>query len=193
VEVDVEITSVNCNNCGAPLEVGPKTNFVTCKHCGSHLAVKRTASTAYTELLEGLDRKTDAIAEKVDLVIRQNELERIDREWEAERRKYFWTDKHGQSHPPTVAGGIIMAVAGTLFGLFWVGSLLAVRSKSPEGFGPPAGLAVIGVAVIIAAVVFGALGVTKAQAYEAAKRQYEQRRAAAAREADKTPSPPPPA
>ena len=48
----MELISVSCNHCGAPLEVPPGANYVTCAHCGSRLAVKRTGSAVYTELLE---------------------------------------------------------------------------------------------------------------------------------------------
>ena len=43
-ETAVKVDSVACNHCGAPLQVGSGTRFVTCAHCGSQLEVHRTGS-----------------------------------------------------------------------------------------------------------------------------------------------------
>jgi len=166
----MEIVLVNCNGCGAALDVGPDTRFVTCAQCGARLAVKRSATAAYTEILEGLDRKTDAIAEKLATIERQNELERIDREWEQEREQYLLTGRHGTKSEPNAAMGVVMAVVVGGFGLFWtVGAVGA-------GGG---GIAFLGLIFVAFAVIFGYTSVMKAQAFEAAEQRYRKRRAAA--------------
>lgn len=164
----MELTSVNCNNCGAPLEVAAGTNFVTCGHCGSRLAVKRTGSSAYTELLEKLDQKTDAMAEQLAEIVRQNELERIDREWEREQQRYMITTKHGARHEPNAVGGMVMAVVMAVFGVFWIGF---TASMGAPGFFPA-----FGVIFIIVAIGSGVWQMNKASEYEAAKTAYQRRR-----------------
>lgn len=180
----MEVTSVNCNNCGAPLEVGAGANFATCRHCGSHLAIRRTASAAYTELLGELDRKTDAIASKVEVLLRQNELEQIDREWEEERKRYLSKDKHGEYHEPTAAGAAFMAVVVGVIGLI----IAASTARETSG----GGAVCTGVVAVAVAAMVGLHGMQKAREYEGAKARHHQRRAAAAAprtapEPDRTP------
>ncbi len=91
-----------------------------------------------------------------------------------------------------MAGGVLAAVIGTVFGLLWVGMLLSARSefRDTPGGGPPIGFALIGVLVIIGAVAGGGYMVNRAHQYDAAKQRYEQRRVEAAKRADAPPSPP---
>jgi uncharacterized Zn finger protein (UPF0148 family) len=67
----MEILSMSCNKCGAPLQVPTGTNFVTCTYCKSALAIHRTGNAAYTEVLAGIDRKTDQILEHVEAIGKQ--------------------------------------------------------------------------------------------------------------------------
>ena len=164
----MEIVSVNCNSCGAPLDVGAGTKFATCIHCGARLAIKRGESAAYTEILENLDRKTDAIAEQLAEITRQNELERIDREWDQEREKYLTTHKNGSRTEPSASGGIVMAaIAGTL-GLIWTGMAFSMGAG---------GFALFGLVIAGFAVFIGINMVNAATKYEAAQTRYRKRRA----------------
>ena len=149
--------SVSCNKCGAPLGVSPGTNFVTCSHCGSRLAVKRTGSSLYTELLEKLDRTTEGMSRQLAEIAYRAELERLDREWEGERRQYLSTDKHGNTHEPTAAvggngladGPFLLVYCFPLFGIVFVGFGLYALIRGPA----------------------------QARRYEAAKQQYHRRKA----------------
>ncbi len=165
----MEIVSLNCNSCGAPLDVEAGTNFVTCIHCGARLAVKRTGNSAYTEILEKLDKKTDAIAAQLEEITRQNEIDRIDREWEQEREKYLTRHKDGRMTEPHAAGGIIMAVFAGGFGIFWM--VMASRVGGAMGL---FGLVFIGFAVYIAI-----WNTRMADRYAKAQERYRQRRARA--------------
>ena len=56
----MEAEAVDCNNCGAPLEVLESTNFATCNHCGSRLRILREASATFSQQIaaerQSLDR-----------------------------------------------------------------------------------------------------------------------------------------
>src|SRR4051794_35230267 len=52
-------------------------------------------------------------------VKRQNELAEIDRAWQIERQQYLITDRYGRGQVPTPAMGVLTAVLGGMFGLFW--------------------------------------------------------------------------
>ena len=36
--------TLNCNNCGAPINVPAAAKYATCAHCGTQLAIRRTDS-----------------------------------------------------------------------------------------------------------------------------------------------------
>ncbi len=133
----MQIESVNCNSCGAPLEVGATTKFVTCVHCGSRLAIKRTASSAFTETLEKLDQKTDAMAQQLAELRFHAELEKIDREWEQERQSFLTTDKQGGKHEPNAAAGMIGGAIAAGFGLIWTIAAFSMTTVFSDGGGAP--------------------------------------------------------
>jgi DNA-directed RNA polymerase subunit RPC12/RpoP len=166
----VEIVPLNCNNCGATLDVGPQTNFVTCTHCGARLAVKRTATSAYTEILEKIDQKTDAIAAQLAEIARHNELERLDREWERERASLLVRGKHGQRHVPTDAVAVVTAGGAAVFGVFWIGAAASI--------GAPSFMFLMGGMVVVLAIGMAVWQVGAARRYREAQARYERRRAA---------------
>lgn len=83
---------------------------------------------AKTRLLEspppvvnvGLAASSPLVEEQLTEVRLQNELARVDREWEIERRKYEIVGRRGRVFVPTVGAGISTAVVGGLFGVFWI-------------------------------------------------------------------------
>ncbi|MBA4062626.1 MAG: hypothetical protein C0501_02750 [Isosphaera sp.] len=111
----------------------------------------------------------------------QNELARIDREWEIEKEQYMVADKYGRRHVPTTGMGYSVAVFGGVFGVFWTVMAVSITGGAPD-FGPfaVAGVLfpVVGVAITIGTVVFGVYCVRKAEAYNRALAAYQARRAA---------------
>lgn len=172
----MEIILLNCNGCGAALDVGPDTRFATCAQCGARLAVKRSETAAYTEVLENLERKTDAIADQIAELQRQNELERIDREWEKERERYLLHHKNGTKSEPSASLGIIAGVLVAVFAVMWLG--FAMSLGAPDGF------TCFGVMFLIGAVFIAATSVVKARSYQEAHQRYLKRRNAALDRAD---------
>ena len=39
----MKLFSLNCNKCGAPLDVPGKVRFLTCQYCSAKLSVQRTS------------------------------------------------------------------------------------------------------------------------------------------------------
>src|SRR5438045_1138192 len=111
--------SVNCNSCGAPLTIGPSTNFVTCNLCGSKLVVRRTGSATFTETATGPAASPaagPALAQRVEHLAHEAELARIDREWQIEREQYLMTGRYGNRYVPTPALSIFSGVLVAGFG-----------------------------------------------------------------------------
>lgn len=165
---DVTATSVTCNRCGAPLAIQLSTRFVHCTHCGSRLEVHRSGTALYTEILDAIDRRTNEIAQDVDVIRRQNEVERLDREWAMRREELMVRTKRG-AETPTVAGGVIGAVIAVGFGIFW----MTITAQA----GAPAILPIIGVVIILIGIGTGVHTVAKASQYAHEQQRYEQQRA----------------
>jgi hypothetical protein len=159
----MELSSISCGNCGAPLQVPADARFVTCNHCRSQLAVKHTDSVTYTEILEELDERTERMEEELAQLRYQSDLHRIDRQWERERESYLITDKHGIRREPSVFGAVIITIAGLLMGV--------VVLFTFEGPG-----SLFGFAFMLIGCGAGAYNYFRAKDFLAAKRRYRRRR-----------------
>jgi hypothetical protein len=175
----METLDLTCGHCGAPLSAPSGTRFVTCGYCSARLEIHRSGEAIYTEVLEAIEAKTDQIAENLETIKIQNELERLDREWLQEREGYMIRGKHGATMLPSRTLGTMMTVFAVAFGLFW--TMLAGAMFPP--------MAIFGVIFIAIAVVSGVRGLHKAGQYERGQQAYEERRrelleSLAAREAE---------
>jgi hypothetical protein len=121
------------------------------------------------------------VAEQLAEVRYQNELARIDREWEIEREKYMVAGKYGRRYIPTKGMSLFMAVAGAVGGLIWTIFATSITGSAPDE-GPFALARLLfpafGVLFICAAVGLGIYRYSKAVAYEQAQDAYRARRAA---------------
>lgn len=121
----------------------------------------------------------ERLSEQLAEVKHQNELARIDREWEAERQQYMLADRYGRRSVPTPGMGIIAGAVGGLFGAFWTIMACAITGEAPD-VGPFAVAKVMfplfGVVFTVAAIGYGIYTVTRAQKYEQALAAYKARR-----------------
>jgi hypothetical protein len=119
------------------------------------------------------------LADQLAEVRYQNELARIDREWQIEREKYMIADKYGRRHVPTAGMGLGAAVVGGVFGALWTIFAFALTSGGPD-VGPFPIVKVVfplfGVVFTVAAVGYGLHAYSKAQQYEKAHAAYQARR-----------------
>jgi hypothetical protein len=137
----------------------------------------------------------EVLAGHLEEVHEQNELARIDREWELEREKYMVADRYGRRQVPTTGGSIIGGVIVVGFGIFWtiIASCMALfattqlmeHDSQMPGSGPPPFLPVIfwgmpcfGVAFVIGGFLMCRNAYNKAIQFEKAYQRYQQRRAA---------------
>jgi hypothetical protein len=105
-------------------------------YCRSSLAVRRNESTAYTEVLDRLDVRTERMSEDLVAIRLHNELERMDREWEqteerfdAETKALARTLAQARSEKP----GFVLPVLGLIAGvvLLFVLEPYGMRVGSP--------------------------------------------------------------
>ena len=165
----MKIVSLNCNNCGAPLEASRKARFVTCTFCDARLEIKQEGAAAWTEVLE--DLRTE-----VRKLQRRSDLEQLDREWERERQEYMVRGKHGHVSAPSKAGAVLPLIFVVPFGLFWTG--MASSMNAPSLF------PLFGILFIVFAIAMAMSTFSKAQQLEEARNRYQSRRRKLMREAN---------
>lgn len=168
----MEMVSVCCNHCGAPLNVGAKVRFATCSFCQSQLEVKRSESAVFTEEITRIAENTQQMAGSLEVIELQNEIERLDREWMACNPVSM--DKHGRPIGRMGPGG---AVFGLMFSIFF-----AVVAFSMAGFsgsmGAPGIFTLVPVGMGVFALAAGIMGLGRANQYQSRRNDYEARRAA---------------
>ena len=160
----METLSVRCNHCGAPLQVAENTRFVTCQFCQSSLEVKRTDSSVFSEEVAKIVENTGKMAESLEVITIQNEIEKLDREI-------------GLTHVPTSkkgGGGLAGGIFGAAFGLFFaVVCFLMAAGFSEAGAGMftivPVGMGIFGLVIAGSALIGGVN-------HEADRSTYQERR-----------------
>ncbi len=103
----------------------------------------------------------------------EDELTRIDREWDRERLRYMVHRRHGRRYVPSAATGVVMGLLGVGFGLF-----CAVTTLNMGG-GLGGALSLFGLVFACLAAGLGVHQFNKARRYRAAYAAYQRRRAAA--------------
>lgn len=98
----------------------------------------------------------------------QNELARLDREWEMEQEKYVVRGRYGTRRAPNAGAGLLAALVVGGFGLFW--------TITAASMGAPVFFPIFGVIFILIGVGAGITETVKAGEYQQAQQQYQQRR-----------------
>ncbi len=157
----MNLETLNCNSCGAPLEVATSANFVTCQHCSTQLAVRRTETAAFTEELEQL-------AEQVRDLIREGKIADLDRCWERNKQRYLTTERDGSKSVPSEAKAVAWAVVMIVAVLAWTTAAVAMGAKE---------FLWVGLVSLVIALYRGIDGYLRAKNYRTAHRRYLRRRA----------------
>ena len=171
----MKLLSLNCNHCGAPLEVPAKARFVTCAFCDASLVVQRTGSTYSTSVLEEIRQTTHALARDVAEMKAASEIEQLDREWALQKEELLGQSKDGRMSVPTKTAAIGGAVAVGGFGLFWTVMAAGITGHSnAPGF--LSCFPLFGLLFTAAAIFSGISMYSKADKFERAQRRYQRRR-----------------
>jgi len=164
----MNVISVSCNKCGAPLEVPDKTKYLTCSHCGSKLEIQHSGGAYFTSVLEEIGRRTEKMSDDLEVIKLQNDLERIDREWQMKRQGLMTRKKNGSESVPSTTGTVIAFGGVILFAIIW--TIMA------STMGAPAVFPLFGLFFIVMAFSGMVSSVKKSNEYETLKRQYESER-----------------
>ncbi len=160
----MKVTKVCCQGCGADLELDEFIRYVTCNYCNARLEVVHDATVTHTKQLDKIERTTDDLAKKLQVIELQNDIEHLDREWEKFRDAALTRDEKGQICEPSGGGSIIAVIVGIGFGIFWI--VMCVSNQV-------AGVALVGILFIVLSI-FGMMrGSDKAAIYHVQKDRYE--------------------
>lgn len=169
----MKATSVHCNHCGAPLEISDSTQFTTCNYCGSRLRIQRTESSVFSEVLDEIAARSDRIEEDLEAVRLQNEIEKLDREWETRKQDLCERGEHGALLEPTMQLEV-QYVLGVIIGIAWM--------ALAHGQGAPFPFVLIGLIGVICTVFRLFTLRSQVAAYNQEKQAYLNRRAQLERE-----------
>jgi DNA-directed RNA polymerase subunit RPC12/RpoP len=166
----METISVRCNHCGAPLDVGMQTRFVTCQFCNSQLEVKRTESSVFTEEITRIARNTDQMAQSLEVIKLQNEIEQLDREWSAQQADAAPSGKNGG---PQTTGG---AIFGLVFSVFFAIVCFSMAGFAGSMGGPGGMFSMVPIGMGIFALVAAVINLAKSSSLDQSRGDYQQRR-----------------
>ena len=179
------LETLNCNSCGAPIEVPSSTRFVKCSHCNANLKIHRSGGGTFSEAIEQLNESTENLAQQVEKLTQQNELASLDRKWELERQSFLLQSKDGQQHLPSENMAWVAAIPVVIFGGIWTVFAFSITQRAPN-VGP---FAVAKVVFPLFGLVFIGFGVfaamrahQKVKDYRRAERDYRRQRDALMRE-----------
>jgi hypothetical protein len=156
-----------CINCGANLRVASDANLVCCQYCNSELQVVREGSGLTTRLLESMEEMKGDFGQKLEILRLQNEIERLDREWNLQQHAFMVHGKNG-SRIPSSAGSLVGGLVAAVFGIFWL--------VSASTMGAPFPFVLFGLIFVGAAIVGAVKGMDKASRHRSADTQYQERR-----------------
>jgi hypothetical protein len=164
----MKVTKVCCQGCGADLQIDETIRFVTCNYCNARLEVVHDKTVTHTKQLDKIERTTEQLANNLKVIELQNDLERLDREWENQRNGLLVRGKDGNLTEPSAAGSMVVGVIVIAFGIFWT---VKASAMGAPGFFPLFGLVFIGFAL------FGMIsGASKASQYRSEQAVYQGRR-----------------
>ena len=100
--------AISCCNCGAPLEVGDDTKYVSCTHCNSRLIIERSDNAAHTKIIKQLEEKTNALCVQIRLLKLQRDLDRLETGAVVAQRYRRFQNQQQQECPAVV--GLLITV-----------------------------------------------------------------------------------
>jgi hypothetical protein len=127
----MKVTKVCCQGCGADLKVDEGIRFVNCNYCGAKLEIVHDSTTTHTRVLEKLEKQSDEMAGDLKVIRLQNELEKLDREWDRDMQGFMVAGQNGEKSIPSTGGSIIGGGVAIVFGVIWMGVAGSIGAPGP--------------------------------------------------------------
>lgn len=90
----MKVITLSCNQCGAPLEVSKRAQYVTCNFCTARLQIKHEDGSSWTEEVEELRSEVKNL--KTREAVRE-----YDQRWVEARKQYMNRNKKGEYSAPS--------------------------------------------------------------------------------------------
>ncbi len=113
-----ELQTLNCGNCGAPLEIPTSVNYVTCRFCHSQLHVQRTESVVFTEVIQSLQQETSRLSEATEVLKLKHSLLELEQNWEQKLHSLAVQGKPAFIQRPNRNLAILLGILITIAGIF---------------------------------------------------------------------------
>ena len=120
----VSLESLNCNNCGAPLESSLQRLIFEMQPLRYKACHSPTGSATFTERLEAIESSQQRIESKqqeieieLSLLQVQNKIADLDRRRELQKKEFMIRDKNGREYLPSVENAYLAGVLERLFPL----------------------------------------------------------------------------
>jgi len=162
----MKVTKVCCQGCGADLQVDESVRYVTCNFCNSRLEIVHDPTVTHSRLLEKIERTTDQMIGNLKVIKLQNDLERLDREWEQQRENLLIRDKNGSLLEPSEIGTFITSLVFVLMGCVM---FIFLRGISPQ-------FTFLGLLPILLGSLSFIFGMAKAKRFNRLKQHYRSQR-----------------
>ncbi len=121
----MKVTKVCCQGCGADLQIDETIRYVTCNYCNARLEIVHDTTVTHSRQLDKIQRTTDHLAGKMKVLELQNDIERLDREWEKFREAVLPRDQTGQLCELHAGPAAVLGILGIALGLIlFVGTLM---------------------------------------------------------------------
>ncbi|MDA3963659.1 MAG: hypothetical protein PF961_22965 [Planctomycetota bacterium] len=169
--MSMELLSLSCNHCGAPLEAPKSANYLSCQHCGSRLKIMSSGGAAWTEVqekIEAIAERQDDMAQDLEIIKLHNQIEALERDWDRYRDKSMIRSKHGREREPSVGGGMFSMIVGIVGGL--------VFFAMSGGAGAPMPFPLFGLAFVAFGVFSGLHSMKTGKAFERSKQRFQSQR-----------------
>jgi hypothetical protein len=148
------------------------------------LTIEESGNTRYATVVGQNDGGTVTSGGQRNIQQIENEIARLDREWTIAREQYKIHGRYTSKLPSnnTVPFTIIVAILAIGFVGFWLNGVSSMQEKAAsyghDHNGTGSIFLLFGVVMIIGVIINSVINVNKSSGYEAAKRTYENKRAA---------------
>ncbi|MCP4593983.1 MAG: hypothetical protein GY842_24895 [bacterium] len=122
----MQLISVNCPNCGAPVKIPEAARYVKCTHCCASLEVSREGNAFNVDLIE----RIEGLEYQIETLRLQNELERVEREWMMKRELHLVRQKNGRLVEPDATRAIVGGLALVAFGVLWIHVAISIAASA---------------------------------------------------------------
>ena len=110
----MDLITLSCQQCGAPLEIPTGLSHITCGHCGAALVVRQHGAVFFTEKIESLERHTSKMQSEIEQLRWDRALDQFEQSWREKRSSDTLPEKDDYILPMVRAIALVIISLGLL-------------------------------------------------------------------------------